>query len=252
MSSSRSLNPQIQLKNVSLYSKIGSQIILQDISLEVKSGDHIALVGISGAGKTSLLRLLNRLNSPSKGEILFEGENYTQIPVVQLRQKITLVLSEAKLFGMTVKEAICYPLKLRGLSEAEIRQRLTRWTEQLEIPLDWLNRTEVQLSSGQRQHIAIARALAIQPKVLLLDEPITALDFVSQQKILRTLQTLSDPEITIILATHHVDLISDWGDQLWHLSHGKLIQNTPTQRLQWQALKQQFRQAQQQDAEDWE
>ncbi|WP_413163204.1 ABC transporter ATP-binding protein [Capilliphycus salinus ALCB114379] len=252
LSSNAPVNPQLRLNHVSLQSKIGFQPILQDISVEVEPGDRIALVGISGAGKTSLLRLLNRLDSPSTGEIFFEGENYNKIPVVELRKQITLVFSTPKLLGMTVKDAIGYPLKLRGLSKDEINQRLTQWTERLEIPNEWLNRTEVQLSSGQLQKIAIARALVIQPKILLLDEAITGLDVGNQTKILNILQTLAEDKITLIFATHHLDLIQDWANQLWYLSPGKIVQNTPTRQVDWQALKQQFIDAQKQEAQDWE
>lgn len=252
MSSNAPANPQLRLNDVSLLSKIGSQPILQEISVEVRKGDRIALVGISGAGKTSLLRLLNRLNSPSTGEIFFEGKNCTEIPVIRLRQQITLVFSTPKLLGMTVKDAIGYPLKLRGLSNDEINQRLTEWTERLEIPADWFNRTEVQLSSGQLQKIAIARALVIQPKILLLDEAITGLDVGNQRKILNILQTLAEDKITIIFATHQLDLIQDWGNRLWYLSQGKIVQDYPTRQVDWQALKRQFIDAQNREAQDWE
>lgn len=252
LSSHASFNPQLRLENVSLQSKIGSQPILQEISAEVKTGDRIALVGISGAGKTSLLRLLNRLKSPSNGEIFFQGESYQKIPVVQLRQQITLVLSEAKLLGMSVKEALTYPLKLRGLSEAEITQRLTEWMERLEIPTDWLNRTEMQISTGQKQQIAIARALMIQPQILLLDEPLAALDVARQKNLLKILQQLTDHSTTMILATHQLDLIPNWGNRLWHLSQGKLVQDAPTQQINWQALKQQLITDQHQEAEEWD
>ncbi|MEB3278916.1 MAG: ATP-binding cassette domain-containing protein [Lyngbya sp.] len=252
LSSNAPVHPQLRLNQVSLQPKIGFQPILQEISVEVQQSDRIALVGISGAGKTSLLRLLNRLNSPSTGEIFFEGENYNKIPVVELRKQITLVFSTPKLLGMTVKDAISYPLKLRGLSKDEINQRLTQWTERLEIPNEWLNRTEVQLSSGQLQKIAIARALVIQPKILLLDEAITGLDVGNQTKILNILQTLAEDKITLIFATHHLDLIQNWGNRLWYLSQGKIVQDHPTRQVDWQALKQQFIDAQKQEAQDWE
>ena len=252
MSSHPPQNPQLRLNRVSLHSKIGFQPILQEISAEVHRGDRVALVGISGAGKTSLLRLLNRLSSPSNGEIFFEGKNYREIPAVQLRKEITLVLSTAKLLEMTVKEAISYPLKLRGLSADKINQRLTEWTERLEIPSEWLNRTEVQLSSGQLQKIAIARALVIQPQILLLDEPVGALDIGNQTKILNLLQAVTDPEMTIIFATHQLDYIQDWGNRLWHLSQGKIVQDLSTRGVDWQALKRQFLDAQKQESQDWE
>ena len=167
---------QLQLKQVSLSAAVGSRYLLKDISFQAWTGDRIAIVGQTGAGKTSLLRLLNRLNEPTTGSIYLENQEYRQIPVIQLRQQITLVPQESKLLGMTVREALAYPLILRRLPSAEIQQRLGYWLEQLRIPSDWLGRTEVQLSAGQRQWCAIARALVIQPKILLLDEPTSTLD----------------------------------------------------------------------------
>jgi D-methionine transport system ATP-binding protein len=147
---------QLQLEQVSLFTSIGAQYLLKDISLEVFKGDRIAIVGPSGAGKTSLLRLLNRLSEPTAGSIYLENQAYRQIPVIQLRQQVTLVLQESKLLGMTVQEALKYPLILRDLPRSQIQQRLAYWMEQLHIPVDWLGKTELQLSVGQRQLVAIA------------------------------------------------------------------------------------------------
>lgn len=170
---------KLRLEKVNLYTTLQGQQqgfpILQDISFEVFEGDRVAIVGPSGAGKSYLLRLLNRLSEPSNGKIYLDNQEYRQIPVLQLRACVTLVTQESKLLGMTVKDALKYPLVLRGLPQQTIQQRLSNWIEQ-QIPDDWLGKTEVQLSLGQRQLIAIARALIIQPQILLLDEPTSALD----------------------------------------------------------------------------
>lgn len=104
-----------------------SHYLLKEISFEAFRGDRIALVGASGAGKTSLLRLLNRLAEPTTGVIYLEDRALDQIPVVQLRQQIVLVLQESKLLGMTVEQALEYPLALRQIEKKAIRERLQHW-----------------------------------------------------------------------------------------------------------------------------
>jgi D-methionine transport system ATP-binding protein len=100
----------LRLELVSLAASVGSQYLLKDISFEVFSGDRITIIGPSGAGKTSLLRLLNRLSQPTSGKIYLENQEYGQIPVIQLRRQVMLVAQEAKLLGMTVRDALAYPL----------------------------------------------------------------------------------------------------------------------------------------------
>ena len=120
----------LKLEQVNLSTRLKSQShsnlpgypILQDISFEVFSGDRIAIVGTAGAGKTSLLRLINRLTESSSGKIYLENQEYHQIPIIKLRQEVTLVHQEFKLLGMTVREALAYPLVLRGLSKQKIQE----------------------------------------------------------------------------------------------------------------------------------
>ncbi|HBR74810.1 MAG TPA: cobalt ABC transporter, partial [Cyanobacteria bacterium UBA11159] len=105
----------------------------------------------SGAGKTSLLRLLNRLAEPTGGMVYFEDRDYRKIPVLDWRRQVVLVLQEAKLLGMTVQEALAYPLVLQKLPKNVIAQRVERIREVCHIPGEWLERLELQLSVGQRQ-----------------------------------------------------------------------------------------------------
>ncbi len=244
--------PQLRLERVSLSGSVGSHYLLKDISFEVCKGDRIAIIGPSGAGKTSLLRLLNRLSEPTAGSIYLENQDYRQIPVIQLRQQVTLVSQESKLLGMTVQEALEYGLVLRGLPRSQIRQRLLHWIEQLNIPTEWLERTEVQLSVGQRQLVAITRALVIQPKILLLDEPTSALDAGRASHLLQVLtQLATNSHITILMVNHQLELAQQFCTRVLHLQHGELIQDTPSETLDWNKLRETLIQAEIQAAEEW-
>ena len=226
--------------------------LLKEISFEAFEGDRIALVGASGAGKTSLLRLLNRLSEPTSGVISFEQRALPQIPIVQLRQQVTLVLQESKLLGMTVQQALTYSLTLRHLEKRVIQERLQKWSDRLHIPSDWLHRTELQLSVGQRQWVAIARALVTEPKVLLLDEPTSSLDMGRSDLLLKALSELAQRQgMTIIMANHQLELAGQFCDRVLHLEHGQLQQDLAAPQMNWQALKQSLVAAEAQQSEEW-
>lgn len=236
---------------VSLKSSVG-HYLLQDVSFEVFQGERLAIVGASGAGKTSLLRVLNRLSEASQGKIYFEQQDIRQIPVTQLRQQITLVQQESKLLGMTVQQALAYPLILRGVERPTIEQRLKVWMEQLHIPSDWLARTEVQLSVGQRQLVAIGRALMIQPKVLLLDEPTSALDAGRSEHLLHVLQDMAKmTSTTILMVNHQLEIAEQFCSRLLCLQHGRLTQNLPANQVNWIELRQTLIDQEAGTAEDW-
>ncbi|MEA5507115.1 ATP-binding cassette domain-containing protein [Halotia wernerae UHCC 0503] len=247
---------QLRLEQVSLFTKLKTQLqgypILQDISFEVYPGDCISIVGSSGAGKTSLLRLLNRLIEPSNGKIYLENQEYRQIPTTQLRQLVTLVLQESRLLGMTVQQALAYPLLLRRLPTQIIEQRVNHWIEQLHIPSEWLGRTEVQLAAGQRQLIAIARALIIQPKVLLLDEPTSALDAGTASGLMQVLTQLNQThQTTILMVNHQMDLNQMFCDRLLHLQQGQLLTDQTASEIDWVNLRNNLMQADTQAAQEW-
>lgn len=242
----------LRLEQVNLFTKLKTQLpgnqqgypILQDISLEVFQGERIAIVGPVGAGKTSLLHLLNRLIEPTSGKLYLENQEYRQIPVIQLRQMIVLVLQESKLLGMTVGQALAYPLVLRGLSKQTIQERVNYWTEQLHIPNEWLGRTEVQLSAGERQLVAIARALVIQPKILLLDEPTSALDAGTASHLMQVLIQLSQThQTTILMVNHQLELAQMFCTRLLHLQQGHLFANQRASEIDWIELRKSLIQA---------
>ncbi|MCP6762901.1 MAG: ATP-binding cassette domain-containing protein [Fischerella sp. CENA71] len=247
---------KLRLEKVNLYTTLQGQQqgypILQDISFEVFEGDRVAIVGASGAGKSYLLRLLNRLSEPTSGKIYLDNQEYIQIPVLQLRACVTLVQQESKLLGMTVKDALAYPLVLRGLPKQTIQQRLSHWIEQLHIPDDWLGKTEVQLSGGQRQLIAIARALIIEPQILLLDEPTSALDVGTASRVMAILTQLAQSrQTTVLMVNHQLEMAEIFCDRLLHLQQGRLIANQSATDTDWAKLRESLIQAQTQIAEEW-
>lgn len=251
---------QLRLEQVSLSTAINSKgkgvhtgtPLLRDITFAVSGGDCIAIVGPSGAGKTSLLRLLNRLREPTAGSIYLENQDYRQIPVIQLRQAVTLVLQESKLLGMTVQEALKYPLVLRGWTRSQIQPRIEYWIEQLHIPQDWLGKTELQLSVGQRQIVAIARALVIQPKILLLDEPTSALDAGKAAYLIEVLtQLATNHQTTILMVNHQLELAQQFCTRVLYLQKGQLVIDVPNSQMNWETLRETLVQAEATATEEW-
>ncbi|MGA7935298.1 MAG: ATP-binding cassette domain-containing protein [Kovacikia sp.] len=226
--------------------------LLQDISFEVFQGDRISVVGASGAGKTTLLRLLNRLSEPTDGAIYFGDLALSHIPVIKLRQQVVLVLQESKLLGMSVQQALEYPLKLQKLDRKVIQQRVGEWIERLHIPSEWLDRAELQLSVGQRQLVAIARALIMQPKVLLLDEPTSALDIGRAELLLSALENLSERhQATVLMVNHQLELAEKFCDRVLQLHQGRLIQDSPKDQVDWKEVRQHLVQAEARQLEEW-
>ena len=214
----------LRVSEVGLTDENGFETILENISFTVNSGDRIGIMGHSGAGKTSLLRLLNRLVEPSQGYIFFEGQAFSGIPVLNLRRQIVLVPQEPKLLGMTVKNSLAYPLELQQLKKNEIQSRIDHYCQKLGIPDEWLDRNELQLSVGQRQLVTIARGLMMQPKILLLDEPTSALDADKSDHLINILIELSETQnLTIIMVNHQQRLIDQFSSQVLLLSQGQLI-----------------------------
>ena len=243
---------QMRLQQVNLTASVGAHYLLQNISFEIFQGDRIVLVGPSGAGKTSLLRLLNRLIEPTQGAIYLDNQEIRQIPVIQLRRQIVLVPQESKLLGMTVEAALTYPLTLQNLPRTTITQRLQYWLEQLNIPSEWLDRSELQLSVGQRQIVAIARALMLQPKIMLLDEPTSALDAGRAAHVLKVLTELAESgQTTLLMVNHQLDLAQQFCTRLLYLQQGRLLKNLPSQTVDWADLRHTLIQVETTAAQEW-
>ncbi len=227
--------------------------IIKDVTFSLKLGDFVALVGPSGSGKTSLLRLMNRLAEADSGRIRFKGEDIRQMSVVSFRRQVALVNQESRLLGMTVREALRYPLKLRNQPVAKIEQDVALWAERLKIPADWMERTAVNLSLGQCQRVAIARALITQPKVLLLDEPTSAQDVGYSEFLLARLAELTQAgELAIVMANHQIELVSRHANRLWQIEKSRLVADIPASQVDWSKLQQQLVKQEQADQSTWD
>ncbi|NJM96367.1 MAG: ABC transporter ATP-binding protein [Phormidesmis sp. RL_2_1] len=242
----------LAFEQVTMRAPGGILEILKNLSFVVQPGDFIALVGPSGAGKTSLLRLMNRLSDVSSGTIRFQGQDVQHIPVVNLRRQVALVNQESRLLGMNVRETLGYPLRLQGRSPKAITEAIAQWAEQLNIPSDWMDRTSVNLSLGQRQRVAIARTLISEPKVLLLDEPTSSQDVGYSEFLLTRLAAwAAQGELTVMMSNHQLDLAARHVNRLLYLENGRLVADTPASQVDWAQLRQTLVTAEQASEAEW-
>ncbi len=245
--------PRLALSGVGLRDSGGIEELLTDISFSLSAGEFAGIVGASGAGKTSLLRLLNGLSTPTAGEIRLDGRDLQTLAPLTLRRQVVLVLQEPKLLDMTVQAALAYPLQLQKLPAAEIQTRLATWRDRLKIPDAWLERGELQLSVGQRQLVAIARALAMQPRVLLLDEPTSALDVGTADRVLNVLRKSAQrEEVTVLMVNHQLELVAQGCDRVLLLADGKLRDDRPTSQIDWSAWRAELVATARSESGDWD
>jgi D-methionine transport system ATP-binding protein len=223
--------PELALEQVSVISGLGHVHLLNQVSFRIdRSGLKIGIIGASWAGKTTLLRLLNRLIDPNEGKILWQGQPLKDYPLPMLRQRVMLVPQEPQLLGMTVEQALTYPLQLQKLSSADIAQRVAQWEERLNIPQDWKLRQPMELSGGQRQWVSLSRALMAQPQILLLDEPTSALDSGRVELLCHVLRELP---CTVLIASHQYAVLQALCDRILWIDRGQLKQDTAIQATNW-------------------
>jgi osmoprotectant transport system ATP-binding protein len=221
----------IRMENVTKRYAEGAAPSVDNLTLEVPEGSTVALIGPSGCGKTTTMRMINRLIEPTEGRIFVNGEDVTQADPVQLRRHIGYVIQNVGLFPhMTIAENIAAVPNLLGWDQARIR---TRTAELLDLvgldPKEMLNRYPRQLSGGQRQRIGVARALAADPAVLLMDEPFGAIDPIARARLQDEFrQILSRVRKTVVLVTHDLDEAIRLGDRIAIMRDGRIVQyDTP-------------------------
>ncbi len=217
------MSTALEIRDVSVVAANG-RMLLQDVSLAVEEGAVTAIIGRSGSGKTTLLRTANRMVMPTSGEVLIAGT--TPSDLVGLRRQVGYVIQETGLFPhFTVERNVGVVLEAEGRSLSE---RVTRAHELLQLvglnPAEFSRRYPHQLSGGQRQRVGLARALAAEPKILLMDEPFGALDPLTRaemQDMLREL--LRRVKTTVLIVTHDLDEALFLADEIVLLSGGKIV-----------------------------
>ncbi|MEO3788274.1 ABC transporter ATP-binding protein [Actinocorallia sp. B10E7] len=207
--------------------RFGDVTALDDLSLEVRQGEFFALLGPSGCGKTTLLRVLAGFDLPDSGAVTLEGEDLLRLPAH--RRPVNLMFQSYALFPhMTVEKNIAYGLEREGLPRAEIRQRVGEVLETIGLT-SAARRRPAQLSGGQRQRVALARAIVKRPRLLLLDEPLSALDKKVRAEMQLELKRLQhEAGITFLVVTHDQEEAMSLADRIAVLNHGKVEQiDTP-------------------------
>ncbi len=221
----------ITMEHVTKRYTEGGAASVDDLSLLVPEGTTTALIGPSGCGKTTTMRMINRLIDPTEGKIIVNGEDITRVDPVKLRRHIGYVIQQVGLFPhMTIAQNIAAVPKLLGWTEAKIKSRTEELLHLVGMdPSEMLKRYPRQLSGGQRQRIGVARALAADPPVLLMDEPFGAIDPIARNRLQDEFrQILQRVRKTVVLVTHDLDEAIRLGDRIAIMKTGKIIQyDTP-------------------------
>ena len=231
---------EIEVKDLDFYYN-GDVHALKGISLPIKKYNVTALIGPSGCGKTTLLRCFNRMHDlyPRHrygGEIIFQDKNILEndIDLINLRSRIGMVFQKPTPFPMSIAENIAYGLRLKGIrSKSELAGRIEQALKHAalwEEVRDKMNANAFDLSGGQQQRLVIARALAVEPEVLLFDEPTSALDPISTAKIEELVAGLKK-DITIIIVTHNMQQAARVSDMTGFLYLGELIEYGTTEKI---------------------
>lgn len=215
----------IEFKNIKKSYK--SKIILENFNLSIDDGKLVVLIGASGCGKTTLLKMINRLISITEGEILINGKNINNMDPIKLRRGIGYVIQQTGLFPhMTVKENIEIIPRLMKISERKIEKKTIELLNMVGLdPDEYLYRYPAELSGGQQQRVGVARAFATDAEIILMDEPFSALDPITRAELQEQLFNIQkEYNKTIVFVTHDMDEAINIADMICILKDGKIIQ----------------------------
>lgn len=230
----------LQVKNISVG--YDTNLILQNINFSVARGEFVGIIGPNGAGKTTLLRTINRLLTPKKGSILFKDSALSCLSLREIAQNISIVGQDISLsFSLTALELVLlgrFPYINRFAKETKKDLEIAYKSLELTDSLSLANRTFNHLSAGERQLIVLAKALAQQPQLLLLDEPTAHLDIGHQIKLFDLLLKLNqETQLTIVAVLHDLNLASEYCQKLILLDQGGIVSyDTPYKVLQYAAI----------------
>lgn len=232
---------KIEVNNLNFY--YGEAIALKNINMKILSNNVTALIGPSGCGKSTFLRTLNRMNEliddvRVEGEIIIDGQNIynSGIDVVELRKKVGMIFQKSNPFPKSIYENVAFGLRIGGLgkkSKTELDEIVERSLKQAALwdeVKDRLNESALGLSGGQQQRLCIARALAIQPEILLMDEPASALDPISTAKVEELIHQLRQ-DYTIVIVTHNLQQAARVSDYTAFFYLGSLIEFDKTSKI---------------------
>lgn len=225
---------EIILKVEDIHKSFGTSEVLKGVSFDVKRGETICFIGPSGTGKSTLLRCINQLTIPDKGRILLNGEEVTHAGsrINLFRQKIGMVFQNFFLFDhlTAVRNVEIALIKVRGLSAKEAREKAMSELRQVGMA-DWADHYPAELSGGQAQRVSIARALAMDPDVMLFDEPTSALDPELTREVLEVMKKLALQGMTMLVVTHEMGFACSVANQILFMEHGVIKEQGSPQVL---------------------
>ena len=210
----------------------GSQKVLRGIDFTVDEGEAVCLIGPSGSGKSTLLRCVNMLERPTGGRVLFRGDDITDLPPARLHSKIGMVFQQFNLFSnMTAfQNCVAGQRKVLRRSQKEAEEKATYYLEQVGM-LPYRDARPAQLSGGQKQRVGIARALCMDPDVLLFDEPTSALDPEMVDEVLRVMANLKHEGLTMLIVTHEMAFARDAADRVIFMDEGLIVEDGKPQEI---------------------
>lgn len=222
----------IRIKN--LYKNFGGNRVLNGITTEIKKGEVVVVIGPSGSGKSTLLRCLNLLEMPTAGEIVFEEQNITdkKIDINQIRTKLGMVFQQFNLFPhkTVIENIMVSPIMVKKVSKEEAYLKAVSLLNRVGL-LEKENAYPSSLSGGQQQRIAIARALAMEPDVMLFDEPTSALDPEMVGEVLNVMKQLANEGMTMVIVSHEMGFAREVGDRILFMDQGQILEEGPPEQL---------------------
>lgn len=217
----------ILLNNVSKKFGTGA-LALSEVTISVKRGEFVLLVGPTGSGKTTIFRLIIKDMQPSSGDVIVNSLELNKLPknkLSALRKKIGVIFQDLKLmFDRTVYENVYLPLDVAGIKQEEAIRIANESLSQVGL-LDQKDKFPLQLSGGELQRVAVARALALEPEIILADEPTGNLDPDTSWEIVKILSEINKKGTTIIMATHNMDIVKNLGKRVIHIEKGKILKD---------------------------
>ena len=225
---------EVILEVQDLRKSFGDHEVLRGITTTIRKGDVLALIGLSGCGKSTFLRSLNMLETPTGGHVLFEGIDMTDasVDINHVREKIGMVFQQFNLFpNMTIKENIMLaPVKLGKMTKEEAEKRAMELLERIGLA-DKADAYSTQLSGGQKQRIAIVRSLAMSPDIILFDEPTSALDPEMVGEVLSVMKELAEDGMTMVVVTHEMGFAREVANRVMFINDGVIQEENSPKEL---------------------
>ena len=223
------MTPLITVKN--LEARAGKKVLLSIPHFEIQEGEVLGIMGPNGAGKSTFIKALSLLEQPAQGAIILKDKDITNDLTIEIRRKFAVAMQQPLLLDTTVFQNVAVGLKLRKLPRQEIKNKVLSWLEKFHIS-HLAKKHALHLSGGEAQRVNLARAMVLEPEVLFLDEPFSALDFPTKVQLLKDIKTIiQQTKTTTVFVSHDLMELKYLADKLAILMDGELKQSGPTEEV---------------------